>query len=280
MVKESNEKNSGVEPEDSHQCGKSCLGQLSFHHEAVGDAVHLSHGGLLAKRTETTFKNGLVFSSRPIKIQERVRLRVEKAVFGWFGALRVGFTNVPPTDRSLPLPPMAIPDLTNTPGHWAAPVLESYCEVGSELQFWVSAGGNVYFSSNNHEQQKLLEGVDLSNPLWAMIDVYGQTCSIFLLGSEKKGMFYTRRSCPVPEHLTSPIIDNNNHCTDDKQNTDDNMPGLDPENTDGEPDCVVCMGETARVTLPCGHRCLCRVCAPKVAQQFGLCPLCRHDIGE
>lgn len=277
MVRESNNKNSGVKPQDSHRCGMRCLGPLSFHHEAVGDAVCLRHGGLVAERTESTFQNGLVFSSRPIKIQEKVRLVVQKEKFGWHGTLRLGFTNVPPMNRSLPLPPMAIPNLTKTPGHWAALVHEDFCEVGSEFQFWVSAGGNVYIS-NNSMQQKLLEGVDLSQPLWAMIDVYGQTCSVFLLGSEKTRML-TRRSCPVPEPLVSQIVDNH-HNLFLGGNTDDNMSCLDIESQADIDDCVVCMGRAARVTLPCGHRCLCSHCSSRVIQQFGNCPLCRHDVRE
>lgn len=144
--------------------------------------MRLSQGCRLAERTGKTFRNGLVFISRPVKVQERILLRVEKDLMNCQGALRVGFTNVPPSARSQPLPDMAIPNLTDISGHWAAPVHESYCQAGSELEFWVSNGGSLYITSNNIRQHKLLTGVDLSKPLWAMIDIYGQTCSIFLLG--------------------------------------------------------------------------------------------------
>ena len=163
-------------------CCWSCLGPLSFHSQAVGDMVRLSRGGLQAERRANTFKNGLVFSSRPLKVQERIRLRVEKDSLNWNGGLRLGFTTVHPMARSLPLPIMAIPNLTETPGHWAAPVHESFCQAGVELEFWVSARGSMYISGNNGREQKLLSGVDRSRPLWAMIDIYGQTCSISLLG--------------------------------------------------------------------------------------------------
>ncbi|KAM9360635.1 E3 ubiquitin-protein ligase NEURL3 [Symphorus nematophorus] len=269
MVKDSENRNSDAESERSHRCSMSCLSPLSFHCQAVGDKVRLSEGCRLAERTGDTFKNGLVFSSRPVKIQERIRLRVEKDLFNWHGALRVGFTNVPPEDRRLPLPIMAIPNLTKTPGHWAAPVHESLCQAGSELEFWVTDGGNIYVTCNNSRLHKLLEGVDLRKPLWAMIDIYGQTCSIFLLGSEKKEFFYTRRSCPAPEHLTSPAVENCSTLIPDGDSGAGDNSVL---------DCVVCMVKQARVTLPCGHRYLCRRCASRVIQQFGSCPLCRHQI--
>uniref|UniRef100_A0A3Q0SDV0 NHR domain-containing protein n=1 Tax=Amphilophus citrinellus TaxID=61819 RepID=A0A3Q0SDV0_AMPCI len=174
--------------EMSPRCSPLCLGPLTFHRQAVGDKVRLSKGGRRAEKTETTFKNGLVFSSRPVKVQERIRLRVEKNSFIWEGTLCVGFTNVPPSARSLPLPCKAIPNLTARPGHWAVPVHKSYCQAGSELEFWFSSGGSIYAEINNR-QYKLLAGLDLSQPLWAMVDIHGQTSSILLLGK------FTRATC-------------------------------------------------------------------------------------
>ena len=131
-----------------------------------------------------------MFSNRPVQIQERIHLGVLKSVLKWDGGLRVGFTNISPSDRYRALPDMAIPHLTSSTGHWAAPLNEYYCQAGSELEFWVSHGGTLYCTDKDKKQHKLLSGVDLSKPLWAMIDVYGQASSIFLLG-----MFTTSKFC-------------------------------------------------------------------------------------
>ncbi|XP_071390485.1 E3 ubiquitin-protein ligase NEURL3-like [Centroberyx affinis] len=289
MLTEKVHRTSGLER--SHRCGMFCLGPLTLHDQAVGELVSLSQGGRRAERTECTFKNGLVFSSRPVKVNERLRLRVEKCLPNWHGALRLGFTNIPPTARALPLPVMAIPDLTDTPGHWAAPVPETCCYVGSELEFWVSNGGNIYCRMDNGRKYKLQSGVDLSQPLWAMIDVYGQTCSILLLGSEKKQLSGMRKSCPAPKQFPSPDIDS--HCNLNhihnvysrsgslSDNNDNHMSHLTtelPPDSETVKDCVVCMGEEASITLVCGHQCLCSHCADRVIQEFGTCPLCRQDI--
>ncbi|XP_034025806.1 E3 ubiquitin-protein ligase NEURL3-like isoform X2 [Thalassophryne amazonica] len=258
-------------PEKTHRCGVSCLGPLSFHSRAVGDKVHLSCGGQLAERNPATFRNGLVFSSRSLNVREKVRLRIQNVLQNWSGSLRLGFTTVPPTSRTLPLPDMAIPHLTNTHGHWAAPVSEVLCGPGSELEFWVSAGGSVYFRSNNSRKHKLLVGLDLSKPLWAMIDIYGQTCSVFLL-----------------EYLTPPDV-NHYHSLNDIprviQRLHDNKDEWisftareSPSDGDTRMDCVVCMSEEATVTLICGHQCLCDHCISRFFQEFGTCPLCRQKI--
>ncbi|XP_008280521.1 E3 ubiquitin-protein ligase NEURL3 [Stegastes partitus] len=271
MAKDSDNTNSVAASETTHRCGPLCLGPLTFHDQAVGSMVRLSQGARRAERTENTFRNGLVFSSRTVKVQERIRLRVERDLFNWNGALRVGFTTVSPSSRALPLPSLAIPDLTNNPGHWAAPVHESWCQAGSEVEFWVSAGGSLYASSNSG-QHKLLTGVDLSRPLWAMIDIYGQTCSILLLGSEKKGLC-TRRSCPAPEPTTSPNVSSLSPTADDY------ISCLDME-FPADRGCVVCMVRKATVVLRCGHQCLCNSCCVRVSQQFGTCPLCRSSISS
>ncbi|XP_069380116.1 E3 ubiquitin-protein ligase NEURL3 [Paralichthys olivaceus] len=275
MVKDSG--NSGDASQTSHRCGVFCLGPLTFHSHAVGQMVRLSCGGRRAERTGSTFKNGLVFSSRPVKVLEKIRLRVEKDLISWHGALRVGFTNVSPSDRTLPLPMMAIPNLSDSPGHWAAPIPENCCQEGSEIEFWVSCGGSIYVTSNNSKPHKLLTGVDLRLPLWAMIDIYGQTCSILLLGSEKKKLISTSRSCPAPEPPTSPDVDSRLISDVFTLCRNEYITCLDKDILTDEY-CVVCLGSEARITLPCGHRCLCKLCTPKVLQQFGTCPLCRHLI--
>lgn len=281
---------SNSDSESAHRCGPFCLGPLSFHHEAVGDMVQLSRGGQQASRTAHTFRKGLVFSSRPLKVHERLCIRVEKHVPQWHGALRVGFTTVPPTSRALPLPSMAIPDLTSTPGYWAAPVDESVCREGSELEFWASAGGSLYVKCDNYSQQKLLCGLDISQPLWAMIDIYGQTTSISLLGSVKWGLLCNRRSCPAPQDLSSPDEDNyynmihvpNGPSESESFDEDDECNSLlttkFQKDSDILADCVVCMVKEANITLLCGHQCVCSRCAVRVMEEFGSCPLCRQMI--
>ncbi|KAM4579068.1 E3 ubiquitin-protein ligase NEURL3-like [Fundulus diaphanus] len=266
-------------PKMQHSCGHRCLGPLTFHPRAVGDKIRLSEGFRRAERTEETFRGGVVFSNRPVSITERVRVLVQRKVPHWKGALRVGFTNVPPSARTLPLPCMAMPNLTNTKGHWACPVPESCCQEGSVLEFWVSPCGQLCVKFHNDRKRKLPINVDLNLPLWAMIDVYGQTCSIFLLGSEKKGIFFNKASCPAPEPPISRHCSISPDYTELSEISDDSLSDLSVEFPAGD-GCVVCMVREAEVTLSCGHRCLCIRCNNRVLVQFGTCPLCREEINS
>ncbi|XP_019723967.1 E3 ubiquitin-protein ligase NEURL3-like isoform X2 [Hippocampus comes] len=254
----------------SQRCGFRCLGPLTFH-RAVGDAVHLSQGCCHAKRSNATFRNGLLFSNRPVRVQERVRLRVKEDSACWHGAMRVGFTSVSPDSRSLPLPSMAIPEIPSHReilNHWAAPVHEEFCKAGSQLEFWVSSSGSLYVSNQNGCKRKLLVGVPLKQTLWAMVDLYGQTRSVLLLGSKIGTRLFTRRSC---QSLLSPVSDTASLTSDDSSDLNLLL------QSDGEETiCVVCMAQEADISLPCGHRCMCRPCAIGVLKHSGRCPLCRQ----
>lgn len=135
------------------------------------------------ERNRETFQNGLTFSSRPVRVQEKIHLRVELCDQHWNGALRLGFTSIPPSSCGpLFLPAMAIPDLTTTDRYWASPVPSSLNMPGAELRFWVTPEGVLVYEGPNRVRYLLLKGVDVRSPLWAIIDVYGQTRAVLLLG--------------------------------------------------------------------------------------------------
>lgn len=256
-------------------CGAQCLGPLVFHSQTKGESIYLSEHGRCAQKASDTFKGGLLFSSRSVRVQERVSLRIDQHRLNWAGALRLGFTTIPPATRAEKLPCMAIPCLTKVPGHWAAPVPESLIRAGAVLEFWVSRDGSVTASINNSIQMNLLKGVDISRPLWALIDVYGQTCGITLLGSVKKEFFRTRKSCLPPECETViPFAPRFEPCRA--------IPLEDTQTSAGKAnceECVVCLGREARIIVnPCGHQCLCSTCAIRILTEFGTCPLCRQQI--
>ncbi|KAG9353966.1 hypothetical protein JZ751_012090 [Albula glossodonta] len=242
-------------------------------------------GARLAERARKTFQNGVAFINRPVGVKERVCLRVERCDQHWEGALRVGFTSVQPSLMDTPAS-VAIPTLTDRPGYWAAPVPQTLTTLGSELQFWVDSKGTVSVMGSNGMRYKLLTGVEVKKKLWAMIDVYGQTRAVLLLGSRKKvgNSFSSRRSCPtLPPPPVSPgdsclCISEGRRCHPcHKHNAFENRPTAPPAGLYPE-DCSVCLSEIATEVLSCGHRCLCQHCARRVMRDFGRCPLCRFPI--
>ncbi|XP_016388028.1 uncharacterized protein LOC107723804 [Sinocyclocheilus rhinocerous] len=182
-------------------CGSRCLGPMTFNKDLTGQYVTLSQGGQLASRDTSSFMNGLAFLSRTVEVDEKLCIRIEDRTSLWDGALCVGFTNICPQRNNLP--PASIPDLRDTRGYCVVPVPEDLFRCGVELQFWINYAGMVIVQEIGGEKYYLkAEGLNLNNPLWVFIDLYGSTRAVRLLRSRRG----SRTSCPVcPVDSTSGI---------------------------------------------------------------------------
>lgn len=158
-------------------------GQPMGFHEVHGENVRLEQDGKVARRAES-FCKAIVFSSRPVQVNERVVLRITELSNGWSGALRLGFTSHDPVTLQGSLPKYACPDLTNRPGNWAKALGERYATEGTLLHYYASNTGEVFFGINGEEKGLFLNGVDTRGPLWALIDIYGNTTAIEMVEDE------------------------------------------------------------------------------------------------
>lgn len=174
-------------------CGSRCLGPMTFNVDLTGQYVTLSQGGRLASRDTSNFMNGLVFLSRTVKVDEKLCICIEGCTSSWDGALRLGFTNICPQRNNIP--PASIPNLRDTQGYCVVPVPEDLCRRGVELQFWMNYAGMVIVQEKGGEKYYLkAKGLNLNNPLWVFIDLYGNTSAVRLLGKYRgrKSLFFFR----------------------------------------------------------------------------------------
>ena len=44
--------------------------------------------------------------------------------------------------------------------------------------YYVTAGGDVHFGLNNEEKGIFFSGVDVSRPLWCLVDIYGNATAL------------------------------------------------------------------------------------------------------
>lgn len=150
-------------------------------HSTHSENIRLSRDGFVARRTES-FCKGIVFSNRPVKIGEVVTIKFVELSNSWSGAIRFGFTNNDPSGLKNDLPKYACPALTCRPGFWAKALGENLVERDGVLSFMVNHSGDVYFGINNEMKGKFFSGVDVRKPLWALVDVYGNTVAVELVG--------------------------------------------------------------------------------------------------
>ncbi|XP_060165792.1 E3 ubiquitin-protein ligase NEURL3 isoform X3 [Globicephala melas] len=117
---------------------------LRFHAEAVGAQVRLDAQRSTARR-RATFRDGIVFSQRPVRPGERVELRVLCHECGWVGGLRVGFTRLDPERVTASgLPPFVCPDLEQQSPTWAAMLPDGCGLTGDVVRFWVNRLGRLF----------------------------------------------------------------------------------------------------------------------------------------
>ncbi|CAH1134609.1 unnamed protein product [Ceutorhynchus assimilis] len=160
----------------SHTHGTNNLPPLLFHN-IHGENIRISRDGTVAKRVES-FCKGIAFSSRPVKVNEKVCIKFLEISNNWSGVIRFGFTSNDPTGLRYGLPKYACPDLTNKPGYWAKALPERFCSQSTVLFYYVTSTGDVHFGINGEEKGIFFGGVETRGPVWALIDVYGNSTAI------------------------------------------------------------------------------------------------------
>uniref|UniRef100_A0A2I3SPZ3 RING-type E3 ubiquitin transferase n=1 Tax=Pan troglodytes TaxID=9598 RepID=A0A2I3SPZ3_PANTR len=155
---------------------------LLFHPHTKGSQILMDLSHKAVKR-QASFCNAITFSNRPVLIYEQVRLKITKKQCCWSGALRLGFTSKDPS-RIHPdsLPKYACPDLVSQSGFWAKALPEEFANEGNIIAFWVDKKGRVFHRINDSAVMLFFSGVRTADPLWALVDVYGLTRGVQLLG--------------------------------------------------------------------------------------------------
>lgn len=122
-----------------------------FHCQTKGKNIRLDTHGRKAIR-RNSFCNGITFTSRPIHLYEKVRLKLVSVHHGWSGALRFGFTIHDPAQmKTEEIPKYACPDLVTRPGYWAKALPERFAQRDNILAFWVDRHGRIFYSINDEE---------------------------------------------------------------------------------------------------------------------------------
>ena len=169
---------------------------LAFH-QVHGKNVKLSEDGRRGTRDEQSFCDGLVLTNRPIIVNQKVQVRILKLSSLWNGEMRFGFTNVDPdslhnkNQKDLGLTKFFYPDLTKLltnqkEGYWAFSMTEHSLKLNDLLFFYFDQDGRVHYGVNGTYSGKLIDELEMTSPLWAMIDIYGRCVDVELKIEEEE----------------------------------------------------------------------------------------------
>ncbi|XP_038651319.1 E3 ubiquitin-protein ligase NEURL3-like isoform X3 [Scyliorhinus canicula] len=229
------------------------LSPLFFHPYTKGTQVNMDSSHHCAWR-KSGFCNGIIFTNRPVLIQEKVGLKITKTDASWKGGLRLGCTIFDPSlmDPNA-LPKFVCPDLEKTHGFWVSALPQDCMKEGTVISFWVNSQGHFLYTVNEGREYLLMKGLLVSWPLWVIIDVYGTTQEVRLQG--RSG------SCPCAPEVSSNTQPQHSKSLDE--------------------DCILCCShQVDSVLYKCGHMCVCFGCGKKLLGQNAKCPICRQPVKE
>ena len=173
-------------------------------HPVHGDNISLSEGRSVASRREG-FCKSVVFTHRPLGLGEKVWIRlVSVSDQGWRGGLRLGVSAVSPSHwTNSGLPKYLCPDMTTKGRVWARAMPEKYVKAGTVIFLSVKPSGQLVWGVNGKEKGVLVSGVDISSPLWAVVDVYGSTNTVQLIDPRSSLTDIMDRSSSTKEKKSS-----------------------------------------------------------------------------
>ena len=159
-------------------------GQPLEFHPVHGENVLLSEGNTIATR-ENGFCNAVVFTHRPVRVNEKIFIRFLQQSHSWSGSVRLGFSSHNPRQLAGSLPKYMCPDMTNKKGFWAKALPDKYSSQGSVMYFYVNSRGEVIMGCNGEDKGVFFSGVNTRSLLWPMLDVYGNSYQIELYDPRK-----------------------------------------------------------------------------------------------
>lgn len=127
--------------------------------------------------------NGVCFTNRPIKVGEKIYLRIAETYAYWSSSMDFGLTNEDPNNISVP-PTKYISDVRENIIDVGFDILPDFNDV---LCFTLNTNNTLSFSINDIEQPvRNLMYVSVKNPVWLSFDLYGRTRAVEISSKKKK----------------------------------------------------------------------------------------------
>lgn len=144
-------------------------------HKVHDSNIALLHNGTIARKKNGEDKNGVCFTNRPIRIGERIYIRIAENHPKWSSSMDFGLTNVDPSSISLS-PNTEIVRLRRTNRTIAFDYLPDFNDV---MCFSLNSDSMLSFLINDIKQNtQILECVSVDQPVWLSFDLYGKTRAI------------------------------------------------------------------------------------------------------
>ncbi|XP_030309205.1 E3 ubiquitin-protein ligase NEURL1 [Calypte anna] len=284
----------------SHLLPSQLESDLRFHH-LRGPHVKILDDQTVARLEHAREERTLVFTSRPLRINETIFVKINKSNAVRTGTLSYGVTSCDPSTlrpSDLPYNPESLVDRKE---FWAICRVVVPLQSGDILGFMVNSDGELHLSHNG-AGTGMQVCVDCSQPLWMFFVLHGAVSQIRLLGStilaERLGLSTPSSPPSTPNSPTvlcsgvsDPILSTcgSGPLCSSISGTAPNSPISLPESPISPSvsgpwgdECTICYENTVdTVIYSCGHMCLCYSCGLKLKKMANACcPICRRAIKD
>ncbi|XP_069095573.1 E3 ubiquitin-protein ligase NEURL1 isoform X1 [Pleurodeles waltl] len=253
----------------------------------------------VARLEHTREERTLVFTSRPLRINETMFVKINKSNGSRPGTLSYGVTSCDPgtlRPSDLPYNPESLVDRKE---FWAVCRVSVPLQSGDIMGFVVNSDGELHLSHNG-TSAGMQVCVDSSQPLWMFFGLHGAITQIRILGST---MVTDHRRPSTPMSPTSapnsplaidlggsdPMLMASGLQGSSSSGTAPNSPVSVLESPVSLPitrnwgdECTICYENMVdTVIYSCGHMCLCYTCGQKLKKMDNACcPICRRAIKD
>ncbi|NXX90287.1 NEUL1 ligase, partial [Centropus bengalensis] len=284
----------------SHLLPSQLESDLRFHH-LRGPHVKILDDQTVARLEHAREERTLVFTSRPLRINETIFVKINKSNAVRMGTLSYGVTSCDPSTlrpSDLPYNPESLVDRKE---FWAICRVVVPLQSGDILGFMVNSDGELHLSHNG-AGAGMQVCVDCSQPLWMFFVLHGAVTQIRLLGStilaERLGLSTPSSPTSTPNSPTilcsgvsDPILSTcgSGPLCSSIGGTAPNSPISLPESPLSPSvsgpwgdECTICYENMVdTVIYSCGHMCLCYSCGLKLKKMANACcPICRRAIKD
>ena len=157
---------------------------MRFHAGCHGNNITFSNDNTIATRS-SSYYHGMTFSDKPHIPGEIVTFQLCEENKSWTGTIQFGITNQNP-DNITELPPFSA-NFTSKGGTWMRKLSEHYQNVGNKIGLMFSNDGSLSVSVNGEcvETCDVGGAVDVSEPVWIVVDLVGSITSVRMIPTGK-----------------------------------------------------------------------------------------------
>jgi hypothetical protein len=147
------------------------------------------------------------FTSRPVKPNETFQMKLVEVSDKLPGVVSIGFTSHDPSTLVHNLPKNPNREWKRKPGFWTCSLSKRHCVKNRILFFYVTTSGTIHYGVDGVEIGKFDKDVDTSGRLWGLVDIWTPPTTIQIVSSKlqpEQNLQYTFTSKPL--HLDEQVL--------------------------------------------------------------------------